>query len=104
MKHIFSNLKHYWKGVLLLAVLLIVQGFCEMSMPQYTQNIIDVGIQNKGIEHIVPSRITADEYEEAQIFMDEDQKKEWQSSYTQKGDNYILQDIKNEELEKLDQM
>ena len=34
--------------------------------------------------------------------MDEDQKKEWQSSYTQKGDNYILQDIKNEELEKLD--
>ncbi|MDY2836759.1 MAG: ABC transporter ATP-binding protein [Bilifractor sp.] len=102
MKHIFSNLKHYWKAVLLLAVLLIVQGFCEMSMPQYTQNIIDVGIQNKGIEHIVPSRITADEYEEAQIFMDEDQKKEWQSSYTQKGDNYILQDIKNEELEKLD--
>lgn len=85
MRYIFSNLKHYWRSVLLLAVFLIVQGFCEMSMPQYTQNIIDIGIQNKGIEHILPSKITADEYAEAQIFMDDAQKREWPRSGSMKS-------------------
>ena len=102
MRHIFGNLKKYWKSVLILAVLLIVQGFCEMSMPQYTQNIIDVGIQNKGIEHILPARITADEYDEAQIFMDGDQRKEWQASYVEGGENYTIRDLGKEEWKKLD--
>ena len=102
MRHIFGNLKKYWKSVLILAVLLIVQGFCEMSMPQYTQNIIDVGIQNKGIEHILPARITADEYDEAQIFMDGDQRKEWQASYVEDGENYTIRDLGKEEWKKLD--
>ena len=97
MRHIFGNLKKYWKSVLILAVLLIVQGFCEMSMPQYTHNIIDVGIQNKGIEHILPARITADEYDEAQIFMDGDQRKEWQASYVEGGENYTIRDLGKEE-------
>lgn len=103
MRYIFSNLKHYWRSVLLLAVLLIVQGFCEMSMPQYTQNIIDIGIQNRGIEHILPSKITADEYAEAQIFMDDAQKREWQDSYSEKSGEYVRDDLDKEELEKLDQ-
>ncbi|MCC6093622.1 MAG: ATP-binding cassette domain-containing protein [Eubacterium sp.] len=103
MRYIFENLKKYWKSVLLLAVLLIVQGFCEMSMPQYTQNIIDVGIQNKGIEHIMPSRVTADEYRQAQIFMDASQKKEWTDAYTQKNDIYVLRDLDRNQMEALDE-
>ena len=80
MKYIFSNLKKYWKSVLLLAVLLILQGYCEMSMPQYTQNIIDTGIQNKGIEHIMPTEITAEEYSQAEFFMSDSQKNEWENA------------------------
>ncbi|MGN0361815.1 MAG: ABC transporter ATP-binding protein, partial [Bilifractor sp.] len=103
MRYLFGNLKKYWKSVLLLAILLVVQGFCEMSMPQYTQNIIDVGIQNKGIEHIMPSRVTADEYEEAQIFMDDVQKKEWTEAYRQNGDSYVLRDLESKKLDTLDE-
>lgn len=102
MKYIFKNLKPYWKSVLLLAVLLIVQGFCEMSMPQYTQNIIDVGIQNKSIEHILPSKVTEQEYEDAQIFMEDSQKEQWQDAYEQTDGGYALKDLSDEELDALD--
>lgn len=102
MRYIFANLKQYWKSMLLLIVLLIVQGFCEMSMPQYTQNIIDTGIQNKGIEHILPTKITSDEFNEAEIFMSAEQKDEWESAYTEDGDLYSLRSLDENELEKLD--
>lgn len=102
MKYIFSNLKKYWKSVLLLAVLLIVQGYCEMSMPQYTQNIIDTGIQNKGIEHIMPTEITAEEYSQAEFFMSDSQKNEWENAYRAKGDNYVLKDLSSKKLDRLD--
>lgn len=102
MKYIFSNLKKYWKSVLLLAVLLIVQGYCEMSMPQYTQNIIDTGIQNKGIEHILPTEITAEEYSQAEFFMSDSQKNEWENAYHAKGDNYALKDLSSKKLDQLD--
>ena len=102
MRYIFENLKQYWRSVLLLAVLLVVQGFCEMSMPQYTQNIIDVGIQNKGLEHITPSSITAGEFEAAQIFMDDAQKRAWTDAYEKDGDHYSLQNLSREKLKELD--
>ena len=103
MRYIFENLKQYWRSVLLLAVLLVVQGFCEMSMPQYTQNIIDVGIQNKGLEHITPSSITAGEFEAAQIFMDDAQKREWTDAYEKDGNHYSLQSLSGEKLKELDE-
>lgn len=102
MKYLFKNLKPYWRSVIILAVFLLVQGFCEMSMPQYTQNIIDVGIQNKGIEHILPSKVTEDEYGQAQIFMEEDQKKKWQDAYETSDGGYVLKDLSKEELDALD--
>lgn len=102
MKYLFKNLKQYWKSVVLLAVLLLIQGFCEMSMPQYTQNIIDVGIQNKGITHILPAKVTAGEFERAQVFMDEVQKQEWREAYSEKDGVYELQDLSEETLDGLD--
>lgn len=102
MKYIFKNLKPYWLSVVILAALLFLQGYCEMSMPQYTQNIIDVGIQNKGLEHILPTEVTEDEYGQAQIFMDDSQQEEWQNAYTEGGSVYVLNDLGDEELDKLD--
>lgn len=102
MKYIFKNLKPYWLSVVILAALLFLQGYCEMSMPQYTQNIIDVGIQNKGLEHILPTEVTEDEYGQAQIFMDDSQQEEWQNAYTEGGSVYVLNDLGDEELDNLD--
>ena len=81
MKHIFKNLIPYWKSILLIVLLLVVQAYCDLSLPQYTSDIIDTGIQNNGAEHIVPEKITAKEFEEAQIFMTDEEKTLWENIY-----------------------
>ena len=40
-----------------------------------------MGIQNKGIEYSLPEEITAEEYEDAQLFMTKEEKTLWASSY-----------------------
>ena len=81
MGKLFKNLKPYWSFVLLILVLLVVQAFCDLSLPQYTSDIIDTGIQNSGVEHILPEQITAEEFENAQLFMTESEKQKWQNAY-----------------------
>ena len=44
----FENLKKYWYFVILILALLVVQAYCDLSLPDYTSNIIDVGIVNGG--------------------------------------------------------
>ena len=74
MKHIFRNLIPYWKSIIAIILLLMVQAYCDLSLPQYTSDIIDTGIQNSGVEHIVPEKITDKEFREAQIFMTDEEK------------------------------
>ncbi|SFN97184.1 ATP-binding cassette, subfamily B [Eubacterium pyruvativorans] len=103
MRNLLRNLKPYWKTVILLIALLMVQAYCDMALPQYTQDIIDTGIQNKGIEHILPERQPADEYRAVQIFMTKGEKKEWQSIYEKSGTYYKLKVTDEKRLEKLDE-
>ena len=61
MKNLFKTVFAY-KGIALLVLLLMAgQAFCEMNLPQFTQALIDTGIQNQGIEHILPEAITSSE-------------------------------------------
>ena len=104
MKKIFKNLVPYWKTVIMIIVLLIVQAFCDLALPQYTSNIIDIGIQNGGVEHVVPEKIIKEEYEIAKVFMTDEEKAKWESIYTEKGDVYILNVTKDKELDELDKV
>ena len=58
MTKIFKNMAPYWYMIVAIVLLLIVQAFGDLSLPQYTSDIIDVGIQNKGVEHILPVKMT----------------------------------------------
>ena len=49
MGKIFKNLKPYWKTTILIIAFLVVQAWCDLALPQYTSDIIDVGIQKSGI-------------------------------------------------------
>ena len=40
---------------------------------------IDVGIQNKGVEHVLPEAVTEDEFTLAQLFMTDEEKKSWEN-------------------------
>ena len=92
MKNIFRNLKKYWYFVLLILVLLFIQAYCDLSLPDYTSNLIDVGIANSGIEHAVPEYLTESGFNEVRIFLTEEEKADWDAAYVyQEGSgNYTL--------------
>ena len=102
MIKIIKNLKPYKMAVLTLLVVLVVQAFGDISIPSYMQKIIDTGIQNKGVEHIMPSKVKGDEYSEAQIFMNDEEKALWSSSYKKDGENYTLVVKDEKKLNRLD--
>lgn len=62
MKNLLRNLIPYKFTAVLVLLLMLGQAFCDMNLPQYTQNMIDVGIQNKGIESVLPAKITGEEF------------------------------------------
>ena len=102
MIKMIKNLKPYKMAILTLLVVLVVQAFGDISIPSYMQKIIDTGIQNKGVEHIMPSKVKGDEYREAQIFMNDEEKALWSSSYKKDGENYTLVVKDEKKLNRLD--
>ena len=90
--------------VVLIIALLFLQAYCDLSLPDYTSKIINVGIQQKGIEDSVPDKLRDSTLQNLQIFMDEDQKKEVSQNYTQEDDTWLLNDdISKETRENLNE-
>ena len=83
-------MKDQWYWILMIVVLLVVQAQCDLSLPEYTSKIIDTGIQNHGIEHGVPERISVEEYEAVRMFLTTREQEDWDQIYDRSGDNYIL--------------
>ena len=46
MSRILKSIAPYWKSIIIILLLLVLQANCDLALPQYTSNIIDVGIQN----------------------------------------------------------
>ena len=91
--------------IVLIIGLLFLQAYCDLSLPDYTSKVINVGIQQGGIPDGVPEKMRQSTMENLQIFMDEDTQKEVQDSYVLDGDTYELKDgitgDKREELNDL---
>lgn len=85
---IFRNLKPYWKSVIIIALLLVLQAYCDLSLPDYTSKLIDTGIQNYGIEHCSPKQIPEKAYNVIDGFMDDDEKAVWEKYYENGSDGY----------------
>lgn len=102
MTKLIKNLKPYKLTILILLVVLVIQAFGDISIPGYMQKMIDTGVQNKGIEHILPTKISETEYSEAQIFMTDSEKESWTDAYKKMGDTYTLVVKDDDKLEKLD--
>ncbi|MBO5450340.1 MAG: ABC transporter ATP-binding protein [Lachnospiraceae bacterium] len=102
MGKIFKNLIPYWKSVLVIFILLVVQAYCDLELPQLTSNIIDTGIINGGVEHIMPQQVTKETYDMLSYMMDENEKQIWEESYSFRDGIYYLSDYSEDELEQLD--
>ena len=81
MSKIFKNLIPYWRWIILIFVFLIAQAYCERALPAYTAGIIEVEIQDHGIEQILPEEITSEDYQMAQTFMLSDEKEKFTDCY-----------------------
>lgn len=101
---IIKNLKPYWKSVLIIVLLLIVQAYCDLALPDYTSKLIDTGIQNYGIEHCSPLQIPEKAYTVIQGFMDEDDVTVWEKYYEQSDDGiYHMTDDGKDHIDEIDQ-
>ena len=97
-------MKPYWKAVVAIVVLLLVQAVCDLSLPNYTSKIIDVGIQNSGVEYATPTVMRKESFEGLQLLMTEDEKQAWQASYTVGEDGYYhLTEDAAQDMEALDE-
>ena len=74
MFKVLKNLKESWISVIAIIILLIVQAAGDLTLPDYTSKIVNVGIQNGGIENVAPEVIRKSEMDNMLIFTDEDDK------------------------------
>lgn len=102
MSKIFKNMVPYWKSVLIIVALLFIQAWCDLSLPSYTSDIIDVGIQNSGVEHVVPEAITEEEFKTAEFIMTDDEIETWEGLYELRDGVYYLKDVSGQELDDAD--
>lgn len=91
--------KQYWYVMLLTLFLLFIQANCDLALPQYTSNIVDVGIQTGGIESPVPEKMRAETYERLALFMTEEELAVMSQAYEMsEGDTYSLKEEYEEVL------
>lgn len=100
MLKIFKNILPYWNYVLAIIVFLFVQAFCDLALPGYTADIIDVGISRQGEEHILATKVTEEDYAISQLFMTSEEKAYFADCYSQDGSIYSLN--KEVDLEEAD--
>ena len=102
MKNLFKYAASYWKAMIAIVLILVVQAYCDLSLPAYTSDIVNVGIQQGGIGDEVPRQIATEEMEKLLLFVSEDDQQTVMDAYTEdntsyKKEAYVLKDSVAEE-------
>lgn len=104
MIKILKYLKKSWAWIILILALLIVQAYCDLSLPQYTSDIVDTGIQQSGIDSCLPEQIRSSEMDKLTLFLEDSEKDELLSAYTADGDVYRLNEIDKDTKASLEEL
>lgn len=72
MFKVLLKLRKAWKSVLIVMILLVVQAMGELALPDYTSRIVNVGIQQGGVESCAPEAIREEELQNILLATDED--------------------------------
>jgi ATP-binding cassette subfamily B protein len=116
-------LKPYLLLILLTIALLFVQAMAELALPDYLSKIVNVGIQQGGIENAVPEAIRQSSMDHLFVFVSPDEKELILDSYTLVDQNspdyeqylqeypalanepvYVLKDLEQDQIDQLDQI
>ena len=109
MRKLFQFLKPYAPRVLLILCVLVLQAYCDLSLPTYTSNIVNVGIQQSGIDEEIPENISEEEMNRLLLFVSEDDRQDIQNAYEKSSESFdydgevlTLKDSVKSDNEKLD--
>ena len=109
MRNLFRFLKPYAGAVVGILVVLFVQAFCDLSLPSYTSDIVNVGIQQGGIDTSIPEQISVKDMENLLLFVDEDGQNTVLENYkkdseTYKEDAYVLKEDAEKNEKTMDEL
>ena len=101
MLRLFRYLRQSVWAVAAIFILLVLQAWCDLSLPQYTSDIVDIGIQQGGIENAVPLRIRQSTLDALELFLTDEQIALADASYIPDGDGVLQLDADAEAVEAL---
>jgi ATP-binding cassette subfamily B multidrug efflux pump len=81
MRSIVKNLKPFIWQIIIIFILLFAQAMSDLSLPGYMSDIVNVGIQQNGIENAVPEAVRTSEFNKITLFMNSSEKAEVSSNY-----------------------
>lgn len=122
MLKILKNLKESLISVIIIVILLCLQAGTDLALPDYTSKIVNIGIQQGGIQNVSPEAIRKEQMENLLLFSTDDEKilncytliskkemedKEYEKYIKQypeleNQDIYVLNNLKKEQKEELD--
>ena len=88
MRKLFKFLKPHGGAVLAILCVLIVQAYCDLSLPTYTSDIVNVGIQQKGIEEKIPYEISGEDFGHLLLFVPADKQGTVEDAYEESAESY----------------
>ena len=99
MKHIFGNLLRHKAAVCAIILLLITQAYCDLALPTYTSDIVDVGLQQYGIEDCVMTQMRESTGKALQDMLPDEGRAAFADAYVLNDTtgNYELQSITKEQ-------
>ena len=109
MKNLFKYAAEHWKSLLAIIAILFVQAYCDLSLPAYTSDIVNVGIQQGGIEDQVPEAVAADEMEKLLLFVPQGDQQTVLDAYdtddsTYDAKAYVLKESVADDEEKMEDL
>ena len=105
MLNILKYLKKHGGMVVLILALLCVQAYCDLTLPKYTSDIVDVGIQQSGVERVTPQQMRGTTMETLTLFLSDEDEATLRAAYTAAEDGtYTLTVREKKTLDQLDRM
>ena len=88
MGKLFKFLKPYAAAVAAIICILVVQAYCDLSLPTYTSDIVNVGIQQGGIDEALPDTISKKDLNHLLLLVPSDRQKIVKNAYTESAEKY----------------
>lgn len=108
MKNLFKYAAEHWKALIVIIIVLFIQAYCDLSLPAYTSDIVNVGIQQGGVEDQVPEAISADEMNRLLLFVPSDDQNTVLNAYEEDNSTYdvktyvMKEDVSEEDISTLE--